>query len=257
VGIRYANTVRSREAILIIILLLLCIAQAIPATLDPILQGRGDMHSTSTPYPADDPDLATGAAEYKQAFGAGANPTGSPIGGGDGYKDILTPTHPGAGNIVTTASELFDALRDAESGDIIYIDEAARINLTGAPAGVVIPPGVTLAGNRGERSVTGSATYAFEIKEPGDYAFLVRASGLNGSGGTIRVSVDDEEIHRWDLDEVGQDWHWSTGEVRYLSGGKHTLSIYWREDDPSLDAVLITGDIGYLPDTAAGGQSGR
>ena len=197
------------------------------------------------------------STEYKMTFGAGANPTGNPIGGGDGYKDILTPTQPGAGNIVTTAGELFDALRDAESGDVIYIDETARINLTGAPAGVVIPPGVTLAGNRGERSVTGSATYAFEIKEPGDYAFRVRASGLNGGGGTIRVSVDDEEIRRWDLDEVGQDWHWSTGEVRYLSGGKHTLSIYWREDDPSLDAVLITGDIGYLPDTAAGGQSGR
>jgi hypothetical protein len=107
-------------------------------------------------------------------------------------------------SLVTTIDELIAALQEAESGDIVYIDETAWINLTETPGRVTIPGGVTLAGNRGARSVTGTTSYLFDIVEPGNYVLWACTSAQDEDRGTLWISVDQEEIRRWDL-ELDQD----------------------------------------------------
>jgi len=242
--------VRLKEAISVI-LILLCAALAIPATIDTLASGQkeaGAIHSSSSPIAID--------LDQEQAFGAESNPTGSPIGGGDGYRDRVAPTDPGVDTIVMTADELLAALRSAQEGDIIYIDETAGINLTDAPGSVTIPGGVTLAGNRGERSVTGTATYPFEIDEPGEYVLWVRASAGDEGRDAIWVSVDEEEIRRWDL-EVDRAWRWSRAGARYLPAGEHILNIHWREGGLNLDEIFITGNPDRLPGVTADEAAGE
>ncbi len=81
------------------------------------------------------------AAEVVPAYGAEANPTGDPIGGGDGYRRIVER---GDFN-VATAGELLAALKEARTGQTIYVAHDARIDLTGQMglqllAGVTLPP---------------------------------------------------------------------------------------------------------------------
>src|SRR4030042_4434970 len=83
------------------------------------------------------------AAETSIAkYGAGANNTGNPIGGGAGYTKIIDSQT--ADFYVSTRSELLSALSKATSGQIIYLADSAQIDLTGYK-NIVIPSGITLA----------------------------------------------------------------------------------------------------------------
>lgn len=203
----------------------------------------------SSTLSADVLDPTAVSTDQEQTFGAESNPTGSPIGGGDGYQDTITPRDPRVDRIVSTTNELLAALRDAKSGDVVYIDETGQINLMDTPGRVTIPEGVTLAGNRGERSVTGSAAYLFDIVEPGDYVLWARASASDEDRDSFWISVDGQEIQRWDL-ESGREWQWNRRGAHYLSSGQHILKIHWREGGLNLDEILITSDVDYLPGTA-------
>ncbi|MYD59719.1 MAG: hypothetical protein F4W91_01630, partial [Gemmatimonadetes bacterium] len=60
-------------------------------------------------------------------FGADINPTGNPIGGGEGYNRLLDPSE----YLVTNRMELLDALEFAGTNQIVYIVDTVRIDLTG------------------------------------------------------------------------------------------------------------------------------
>ena len=206
------------------------------------------------PFFAGSPDSVS--PDQEQTFGAESNPTGNPIGGGEGYNEIFALTDSMVDYTVTTTDELLAALSSAESGDVIYVDEMARIDLTDIPGGVTVPEGVTLAGNRGERKTAGSAVYSFEVEEPGDYVIWGLASASHEESDSFWISVDGEETRQWNL-EAGSDWRWNREGVHHLSSGQHTLVIHWREEDSKLDGILITDDTDYLPDTAMEERSGR
>ena len=89
--------------------------------------------------------LCMGAqAQEQETFGCEANPTGDPIGGGPGYRDIKT-----SGDFtVRTRQELLDALKQAKAGQTIFLPDGVEIDMTGANA-IDLPPGITLAGTRG------------------------------------------------------------------------------------------------------------
>ncbi|MGD9495762.1 MAG: hypothetical protein AB7Y46_05570 [Armatimonadota bacterium] len=94
------------------------------------------------------------AQEGEETFGCEANPTGNPIGGGEGYQPIFT-----AGDFtVTTKEELLEALSQAQPGQVIFLPEGVEIDLTGH-WGVVIPAGVTLAGTRGLHGSRGARIF--------------------------------------------------------------------------------------------------
>jgi len=102
------------------------------------------------------------------ADGAAANPTGDPIGGGDGYRHIVPrPAEP-----VVTADALVAALAGAKAGDVVYVDDRAEIDLSGR-ATIEIPAGVTLASGRGRDGSPG----ALLVTEDLDAFPLFRAAG--------------------------------------------------------------------------------
>lgn len=241
-----------------IALILLCAALAILAANESLPGGSDETGGTNAilSLPAGGWDLAATSSDQEQAFGAGSNPTGSPIGGGDGYLDIAVLPDPGTDSIVTTTDELLAALLSAKSGDLIYIDEMARIDLTDTSGGVTIPGGVTLASNRGERSGVGSATYSFTIEEPGDYFIWVLSSASGEESDPFRVSVDEEGTYQWDLG-TDANWHWNRGGPHYLSDGQHNLTIHWRGNISRIDEILMTRDADYLPDSSVQEQSGE
>lgn len=98
--------------------------------------------------------LTTGAATY----GCESNPTGEPIGGGTGYSRTIDSA--AANYIVSTASALKSALSSATSGQIVYVADDARIDLSGQTASITIKSGVTLASGRGRNGSLGGLIYS-------------------------------------------------------------------------------------------------
>ena len=93
-------------------------------------------------------------------YGADANPTSDPLGGGVGYSNIIDPTS--ADFIVSTRSELLNALKNAVSGQVIYVSDSATIDMTGYNK-INIPAGVTVASGRGRSNSLGALIYSNAI----------------------------------------------------------------------------------------------
>jgi hypothetical protein len=110
---------------------------------------------TATPTPTPTRTPTPTPTPGQNVYGADANPTGNPIGGGDGYKNIVSRSN--AKFIVDTTSELVSALSSAQSGDIIWVEENANIDMSGRTS--TIRAGVTLASNRGENGSDGGRIY--------------------------------------------------------------------------------------------------
>ena len=89
------------------------------------------------------------------AYGAAANPTSNPIGGGAGYTRIIAQSDSRVKYIVSTAAQLIAALRSAKSGEVVFIKGSAVIDMTANPA-ITIPAGVTLASDRGLSGSSGA-----------------------------------------------------------------------------------------------------
>ena len=130
--------------------------------------------------------LLTCANTLYAQCGAEWNPTGNPIGGGPGYSDSITTYD----YYVTTKSELLNALSVAASGDIIYIDDNAEIDMTGQSF-LWIPERVTLCSGRGrtlgDRISWGGLIYCTEHERSAELIRTggkkVRISGLRLRGG--------------------------------------------------------------------------
>jgi len=136
-------------------------------------------------------------------FGPGArgNPTVRPIGGGEGYAEIVEEV----GEPVREfdgSDGLLARLAAAESGDVVYVADDARIeipNWYGPPgdetqAPIRVKRGVTLASGRGRGSL-GGLIY-FDDPDPGRHRSLFqlergsRVTGLRFQGPTIAYDWD-------------------------------------------------------------------
>lgn len=89
-----------------------------------------------------------------ETFGCEANPTGNPIGGGEGYSNIVTE----ADVTVASKDKLLDALRQAKPGQVILVPGDTEIDLTGL-RDISIPGQVTLAGTRGLDGAPGALLF--------------------------------------------------------------------------------------------------
>jgi len=109
-----------------------------------------------------------------ETFGAEANPTGDPIGGGKGYRRVVAK-----GDFrVGTLDELLDALKRAKSGQVVHVAGDAEIDMSGRE-NIVIPGGVTLAGGRGIGDSKGGLLFSTKLK-----TFPLFRTG----GGNVRVA---------------------------------------------------------------------
>lgn len=101
-----------------------------------------------------------------------------------------------AGFVVSTLDELKAALASAKAGDVVYIADNARIDLTGENEAVVIPGGVTIAGNRGRKRAAGPTIFTTNL---GHYPMLttggagVRFTGLRLQGPDTQIRATGEE----------------------------------------------------------------
>jgi hypothetical protein len=94
----------------------------------------------------------------EEGFGADANPTGDPIGGGKGYRRLVSQ----GDYRVKTLEELQAALKKARAGQVVYVDDKAEIEVTGKHK-IVITGGVTVASGRGRGDSEGALIYSNEL----------------------------------------------------------------------------------------------
>lgn len=80
----------------------------------------------------------------------------SPIGGGTAYEHTVSRAD--ATVVVTNRTRLRAALDAAEPGDTVFVPGTARVNLT-SDLPLVVPPGVTLASDRGVDGSDGALLY--------------------------------------------------------------------------------------------------
>ena len=115
-----------------------------------------------------------------ETFGAEGNPTGNPIGGGEGYSDIVTRGHYTA----RTLDELRDALKQATAGQVVFLPGDVELDLGGQRA-LTVPAGVTVASTRGWRGSKGALLFSDKLATPGFFATggdCVRITGLRLRG---------------------------------------------------------------------------
>lgn len=157
-------------------------------------------------------------AEDTETFGCEANPTGNPIGGGKGYNNILST----GDYVVKNARDFLDALGKAKEGQVIFIPGETEIDLTGKKD-LVLPAGVTLAGERGRNGCRGACIRDKQKKshtlfKTGGYG--IRVTGLHFHGphpGRDRaafyvygisvshsdIEIDNNEIHAFNTVGIG------------------------------------------------------
>lgn len=117
-------------------------------------------------------------SEPARGLGARGNPTGQPLGGGDGYTNHVAI--PAA--VVTDSDGLVRDLAAARPGTVVYVDDNAEINLSGQT--IPIGPGVTLASGRGRNGSLGGLLYT---DAPGTSPlFLVNGDNVRITGLRIR-----------------------------------------------------------------------
>jgi hypothetical protein len=108
----------------------------------------------------------------------GIIPSDNPVGGGQGYTDIITK---GKYN-VRTADQLVDALSKVKAGETIFIEGDAKIDMTDFCIAenyvITLPDNVTLAGDRGHNGSKGGMLYTTAI----------RAKPLIQAGSNVRIT---------------------------------------------------------------------
>ena len=155
--------------------------------------------------------------EPGETFGCEANPTGDPIGGGDGYRYVPTT----GDFIVRNANEFVAALKQVAPDQVIYVPDGAEVDLTSSGT-LTIPAHVTLAGSRGLDGSPGARIFTKRgtgtmFKSGGDY---VRLTGLRFEGpyggderigdsahfislGSYGNEIDNCEIYNFNVSGIG------------------------------------------------------
>jgi len=155
--------------------------------LDVTIDGQADAYVNGSPSNVDRyPQPGATGDDWKSGFpwqddDEGTNtdpPSDEPVGGGAGYGDILTESD--ADVVVSTVSELERELSSATSGDVIFVDGDAELDVTNMH--VDMAAGVTLASDRGRDGSSGATLYNTAITEHNIRAYGGRITGLDVRG---------------------------------------------------------------------------
>jgi PKD repeat protein len=163
---------------------------------------------TITPVPTQTPIENSG-----DCYGAACNPTGNPVGGGAGYSRIVSETGSGVKYVVSTEDQLLTALKNAKSGEVVFVKGSAVIDLSGNSP-VTIPAGVTLASNRGAGGSQGALIK--KSKGAGNYGWAEPT--FTAGGNNVRVTGIRLEGEMY----PSTDYH-------IVSESKYLVGIYSKE----------------------------
>ena len=128
--------------------------------------------------------LAKVKVKPKETFGAEANPTGDPIGGGKGYRRLVER----GDYTARTLDELRTALRQAKAGQVVYIDDTAEIDVSDSEK-LVIPVGVTVASGRGKVDLQGALLHSSNLAT--SPLFSIGGEGVRITG--LRLRGPDQQ----------------------------------------------------------------
>lgn len=170
------------------------------------------------------------AGDLNSTYGANDSVgiTGNPLGGGAGYTFMITNADPNVIACVSTKAALLSALSGASSGDIVWVNGSANIDMSNTYE-TVIPTGVILASDRGQSGSAGgrlywtdqhagsSGTVINALKTGGagvrvtglriDGAYPENTTGWNRYAGLrtyyANLEVDNCEIYDWDYAAIG------------------------------------------------------
>ena len=125
------------------------------------------------------------------------NPTGDPIGGGPGYRDVKSPQQ--AAFVVGNKAELIEVLRKARPGMVVYVRDEATIDMTGADD-QTIPGGVTLASGRGRDGSQGALVYSGSLTDEAKFIplFKTGGKGVRVTGLRLRGPLAEIGDHHYD-----------------------------------------------------------
>jgi hypothetical protein len=168
--------------------------------------GTGDSNgSSSLPLRGDD------------TYGADTNPTGNPVGGGQGYTAVISRyTY-----LVTNKEELLATLQKALRGDIVYLADTARVDLTGMRE-IEIAGGVTLASGRGRDGSEGGLIYSLHL----DTWPLFRATGPDIRFTGVRLQGPDPERRTEQMQALlAEDRYYSLPNSNALQSAQPRLEV--------------------------------
>ena len=166
------------------------------------------------------------------------------------------------------------AARHARAGTIFLEAEGGTIS-TDSPFGITSPllikddstasmgRYITVeAGFNSKNSTPGAegvAKQQFLIgdNDAGIYRIWGRVQAPNDGDDSFWIRVDGGSAVRWNEIELGSSWHWDTVKAEgsstpatfSLGAGFHTVEVSYREDGTKLDALVITSDTSFNPDS--------
>ena len=114
-----------------------------------------------------------------ETFGAESNPTGNPIGGVEGYTDVLTR----GDCTVRTLDELREALKKATAGQVVFVPGDVEMDMSGQRP-LAIPGGVAVASTRGLGGSEGSLIFSDKLHTPG--LFTTAGDGVTMAEASVR-----------------------------------------------------------------------
>lgn len=137
-----------------------------------------------------DPEKTSWLTINGELYGAKPNDLG-PIGGGEGYTMPILKGDFEATNL----DELLDALAQAKSGQVVYIPDETKIDLTTRvyidKLILEIPAGVTLAGNRGYQGSKGGLLLSNTLNT----RVMIRPMGSNVRFSGLRIQGPNPDRH--------------------------------------------------------------
>lgn len=149
------------------------------------------------------------SAVSAQTYGALGNPTGRPIGGGEGYGAWLNGT-----TTVATRAQLERAVAAATAGTVVYVQDDAEIDVSGL--NLQLRAGVTLASGRGRNGSLGALLYSNSAVYGPTFSVVgtdVRITGLRLRGPDAEIAPNDCGGHDATGIEVASDG-WTIRSVR-------------------------------------------
>ena len=162
------------------------------AGIPPLTGGMPSIEPPPSPSPSDslNPENRSWVEIQNMVYGAKPDESG-PIGGGEGYRNIII-----TGDFVVQGfDDLLNALSVAEAGQVIFIPSDTWIDLTTHiyidELVLEIPEGVTLAGDRGYNGSEGALLSTNSLKTP----VMIRAKGPDVRITGLRIQGPNPNQH--------------------------------------------------------------
>lgn len=107
--------------------------------------------------------------------------------------------------------------------------------------------------NTSPNTSTAKAVYTFEVLKEDEYIIWGRVMAPSTVDNSFYYKLDDGTQAYWRINTIGTNWIWNransegVNSIHFLKTGEHTLEVINRENGTSMDKIIITNDLDYVP----------